>query len=264
MAQFLTETAMITGISFFIAYLFTLILLPSINNLAEKQLGVDLTESSIWISVLGVFVFTTLLSGIYPALVISSFKPITALKGQGREQKNTISLRKALVVLQFGLTSLLIVAALIVQMQIDYINQKDLGIAKEQLVSIHQDQKLTEKYEVLRNELIASNAIDDVTLAGPSPLNMVASSSGVSWPGKTLEQENIEFALLWTAHNFVDVFDIPLSAGSFYREGSTDTLNIVVNEKAVEIMGLEDPVGEKRSIVAKTQTDYRRAQGFSQ
>lgn len=244
MGQFLTETTLITGISFLIAYVFTLFLLPSVNNLAEKQLSLNFTEPLIWLGVFVVFVCTTLLSGVYPALVISSFRPIAALKGKGQEQKNTISLRKALVVLQFGLTSLLIVAALVVRMQIEYINQKDLGIAKEQLVSIHQDKVLTEKYEVLRNELLTSNAIEDVTLAGPSPLNMVASSSGVSWPGKTLEQENIEFSLLWTAHNFTDVFDVPLKEGNYYREGSTDTLNIVLNEKAVEIMGIKDPIGK--------------------
>ncbi len=244
MGQFLTETTLITGISFLIAYVFTLLLLPSVNGLAEKQLSLNFTEPLIWLGVFVVFVCTTLLSGVYPALVISSFRPIAALKGKGQEQKNTISLRKALVVLQFGLTSLLIVAALVVRLQIEYINQKDLGIAKEQLVSIHQDKVLTAKYEVLRNELLTSNAIEDVTLAGPSPLNMVASSSGVSWPGKTLEQENIEFSLLWTAHNFIDVFDVPLKEGSYYREGSTDTLNIVLNEKAVEIMGIKDPIGK--------------------
>lgn len=244
MGQFLTETTLITGISFLIAYIFTLLLLPSVNSLAEKQLALNFTEPLVWLGVFVVFVCTTLLSGVYPSLVISSFRPIAALKGQGQEQKNTISLRKSLVVLQFGLTCLLIVAALTVRLQIEYINQKDLGIAKEQLVSIHQDKVLTDKYEVLRNELLASNAIEDVTLAGPSPLNMVASSSGVSWPGKTLEQGNIEFSLLWTAHNFIDVFDVPLKEGSYYREGSTDTFNIVLNEKAVEIMGIKDPVGK--------------------
>jgi len=244
MQQFLTETSLITGISFVLAFIFTFLLLPGVNNLVEKQLSLNLTEPLIWMGIIGAFVFTTLLSGVYPALVISSFRPIVALKGPGKERKNNISLRKALVVLQFGLTSLLIVAALIVRSQIEYINQKDLGIAKEQLISIHQDEALTSKYEVLRNQLLASNAIEDVTLAGPSPLDMVASSSGVSWPGKTLDQENIDFSLLWTAHNFNEVFDVPLNEGIYYREGSVDTLNIVLNEKAVEIMGLEDPVGK--------------------
>ena len=128
------------------------------------------------------------------------------------------------MVLQFGLAILLIVAAIVVKQQVNYINEKDLGIAKDHIVSIHQDNDLTEKYEVLRNELLASQDIQDVTLAGPFPLDMGASSSGVAWPGKTNDQQNIEFSLLWTAYNLPEVFKIPMSEGSYYREGSVDTL----------------------------------------
>ena len=242
--QFLVETTFITSISFALAYFFTLLLLPGASEFADKELGIDLSQPGIWLSILGVFVFTTLLSGIYPALVISSFKPIVALKGQAREKSNTISFRKGLVVLQFGLTILLIIAAITVRLQVNYINEKDLGITRDHIVSIHQDKEVTAKYEVLHNELIASEAIEDVTLAGPSPLDIGASTSGINWAGKSIEQENVDFTMLWTAYNFPDVFDVPISSGSYYREGSTDTLNIVLNQKAIEIMGLKDPVGK--------------------
>lgn len=242
--QFLTETSIITSISLVVGLLLTWLLLPSINTFTEKNLEIDIAQPGIWLSALGIFAFTTFLSGAYPSFVVSSFSPVDALKGQAKEKKNTISLRKVLVVLQFGMSVLLIVAAIVVKQQVDYINQKDLGIAKNHIVSIHQDQVLTDKYGVLRNELIASSAIEGVTLAGPSPLDMMASSSGVNWAGKTLDQENIEFSLLWTAYNFPDVFDIPISDGAYYREGTTDSLNVVLNEKAVQIIGLEDPVGK--------------------
>lgn len=242
--QFLTETAIVTSISFLIAFALALMLLPSVNEFVGKTMDMGLTRSGIWISIISVFIVTTILAGFYPAFVISSFKTVDALKGRAHEKKNTISFRKGLVVLQFGLALLMIVAAIVVKLQVDYINMKDLGIAKDHIVSTHQDQKLTEKYEVLRSELLTSNAIEDVTLAGPFPLDMGASTSGVNWQGKTLDEQNIEFSLLWTAYNFPEVFDIPLSDGRYYSEGSKDTLNIVVNEKAVEIMGLSDPVGK--------------------
>ena len=242
--QFLTETAIVTSISFALAYLFSWLLVPSMNILVDKKLEIVSSSPGLWLGVFIVFVITTLLSGLYPSLVISSYRPVTALKGKGQEQKNTISLRKGLVVLQFGLAVLLMVAAITVRQQIDYINEKDLGLTKDHIVSIHQDGALTAKYESVRNQMMISNAIEDITLAGPSPLDMVASSSGVQWPGKNVEQQNIEFALLWTASNFPEVFDIPLHQGSYYREGSADTLNIVVNQKAVEIMGIENPVGK--------------------
>jgi ABC-type antimicrobial peptide transport system permease subunit len=136
------------------------------------------------------------------------------------------------------------VAAVIVRQQINYINQKDLGIAREHLAYIHQDQKVTQKYEVLRQQLLQADGIEAITVAGPSPLNMVASSSGVHWPGKAEDQSNIEFALLWSAYNFPEVFDIPLSAGRYYNKASKDTINILVNERALEIMGITDPLGK--------------------
>ncbi len=265
-SQFMTETALITFISFVIAYTLTFLLLPSINIFASKNLAIGVADFGIWMSILGVFIVTTLLSGIYPAVVISSFKPISALKGMGKEKKNTISFRKGLVVLQFGLSILLIVVAIIVKQQVNFINQKDLGLEKNHVISIHQDQKLTDKYEVLYNELIASNGIADVTLVGPSPLDMGASTSGVSWAGKSEDEEHIEFSILWTAHNFLDVFEIPLSEGSYYREGTADTLNIVLNQKAVEIMNIKDPVGKtievwgnKRQIIGVIKDFHNRS-----
>jgi ABC-type antimicrobial peptide transport system permease subunit len=249
--QFLTETAIITFISFLIASLFTGLLFPFVNSFTDKNLEINLAQPAIWLVITAIFIVTTLLSGAYPAFVIASFEPVDALKGKGQEKKNTITLRKALVVLQFGISILLIVAAIIVRQQITYINEKDLGITRDHIVSIHQDQKLTDKYEVLRNELLTSEDIADVTLAGPSPLDMAASSSGVNWPGKTTDQENIEFSLLWTDYNFPRVFDIPIDKGTYYGKETVDTLNVVLNQKAVEIIGLEDPVGKTVQIWGK-------------
>ncbi|TMU55201.1 FtsX-like permease family protein [Flagellimonas algicola] len=243
--QFFTETSLITATSFLAGIVITLLLLPFVNVLTNKNLGFDISEPQLWLTLLGVFLLTTFLSAVYPSFIISSFKPVAALKGLGKEQKSTTSFRKGLVVLQFSLALLLIISALVIQKQVDFVNQKDLGIAKNHIISIHQDEVLTQKYEALKNELMASEGIADVTLVGPSPLSTPASSSGVSWPGKTQEQENIEFALLWTAHNFPEAFEIPVKHGTYYREGTQDTLNLVVNYTAAQLMDLGDnPIGK--------------------
>ena len=252
--QFLTETSIITLIAFMLALGITMFVLPEISDFVGKALKIDFGNPVFWMIIIGLFVFTVLFSGVYPALVISSFNPVEALKGKANEKKATISLRKGLVVLQFGLTVLLMVSALIVKQQVKYINEKDLGIVRDHIVSIHQDAALTKKYETLRNELIASNSIEDVTLVGPSPLDINASSSGVVWPKKEVAQENIEFSLLWTAYNFPKVFDVPTVSGNYYREGSLDTLNIVLNEKAIEIMGMKDPIGKTIQIWGQQRT----------
>lgn len=244
--QFFTETTVITALSFLIGLLLTVMFLPLMNGLTGKLIELDFTSPQFILIICAVLLFTTLLSGAYPSFIISSFRPVEALKGGLRsESKSTTSFRKGLVVLQFALSILLIVSALVIQNQVDYINNKDLGIAKDHMVSIHQDENITNKYAALKNELLASEGIVDVTLVGPSPLQTPASTSGVNWPGKTQEEENIEFALLWTAHDFPKVFDIPIEYGSYYKEGSQDTLNIVINQKGAELMQLgNDPIGK--------------------
>ncbi len=266
-SQFFTETAMVTSISFLVGIFLAFLMLPFVNTLTGKELVIDFTQQYLLLTVLGVYVFTTLLSGAYPSLVVSSFRPVSALKGVVQEGKKTISLRKGLVVVQFSLAILLIISALVIREQVDYINNKDLGIAKDHIISIHQDQVLTEKYEVLRNELLSAEGIEGVTLAGPSPLATPASSSGVSWPGKTKDQENVEFALLWTAHNFPEIFDIPIQEGHYYNEGSQDTLNLVINQTAASILGFQDNAvgktvqlwGAQRQIIGVVKDFHNRS-----
>jgi ABC-type antimicrobial peptide transport system permease subunit len=242
--QFLTETSLITFISFSVAGLMCWLLFPTADTLTGKLLETNLGQPVVWLSVLALFLLTTSLAGTYPAFVIASYNPVEALKGKGREKQDTISLRKGLVVLQFSISVLLIVSALIVRQQIYYISHKDLGIARDHLIAIKQDKALAEKYDVVRAELMASDAIGDVTLAGPTPLSMFMSTQGLNWPGKSTEQGNIEFSLLWTSYNFPEVFEIPVVKGTYFKEGTKDTLNIVVNQKTVEIMGMEDPIGK--------------------
>ncbi|MEE9372283.1 MAG: ABC transporter permease [Saprospiraceae bacterium] len=243
--QFMIEAGVITLISIGLAYALAELLLPQVRMITGKMLVFDLSQPAFWIGFAGIFGLTTLLSGAYPAFVLSRFRPVTALKGTASQRGKSISLRKGLVVVQFVLALLLIVAALVVRQQVEYIKNKNLGIAKNNLLVIHQDDKITAQYDVLYNELITQKGIAGITLAGPSPLNMQASTNGVGWSEKRPDQENIEFSMLWTASNFLDVFDVPLVSGRFYREGSVyDTTNIVFNETAIGIMGLTNPIGK--------------------
>ena len=265
--QFMVEAGAITFVSVVMATVWVQLLLPQVNLITNKTLIFSIVQPAIWQGVLAIFFITTLLSGAYPSFVMSSFRPINVLKGKNKEQRGTVSFRKTLVVLQFGLALLLIVSAIVVQQQVHFIKNKNLGIDKENLLTIHQDEKITEHYKVLRNELIQSDGIADVTVAGPSPLNMQASTSGVLWPGKRPDQENIEFQILWSANNFPDVFDLKMAAGEFYRgDAITDSVHIVFNEKAIEIMEIEDPVGKTiqwwdkpRQIIGVVQDFHNRS-----
>lgn len=246
--QFMTEASLISFISLLLAAMIAKMLLPTASLITEKELSFDLYQPGIWVGMLIIFGLTTLLSGAYPSFILSKFQPVHVLKSKTRQSTGIFSIRKGLVVFQFVLALLLIVSALVVREQIQFVQTKNLGIAKDNLIYIHQDKNITEHYDLLRNTLIKSPHIQDVTVAGPSPINMQASTSGVSWPGKRPDQENIEFQILWTAHNFPEVFDVPIKEGRFYREGSLyDSTTVVFNEEAIRIMGIEDPIGKSIS-----------------
>ena len=244
--QFMIEAGVITFISIGLAYAMAELLIPQVRLITEKPLAFDHSQPVFWAGIGGMFLFTTILSGAYPAFVLSKFRPVNALKGNASGQSvSGASFRKGLVVMQFVLALLLIVGAIVVRQQVNYIKNKNLGIAKNNLMFIHQDDKITAQYDVLYNELVAQKGIVDMTAAGPSPLDIQSSTSGVEWPEKRPDQQNIEFSMIWTASNFLEVFDIPLVEGRFYREGSVfDTTSIVFNETAIDIMGLSDPIGQ--------------------
>ncbi len=244
--QFLTEAITISTFSIVIGLLLARLLLPSLELLTEKSLTIPYQQPGFWIILLLAALFTGLLAGSYPAFVLSSFRPIQVLKGKLVEKMHGISFRRVLVTIQFTLALLLIVSAIVIRSQVQYIQTKNLGLEKDHVLMIHQDAKVTDKYEVLRNELEARQEIVGVTVAGPNPLAISASTGGVTWPKKRPDQANVEIAILWSAHNFPEVFNIPMAAGRYYREEDfPDSTHIVLNEKAVEIMELgPDPIGQ--------------------
>ena len=244
--QFIVEALAITFVAVLVALLATRFLVPQLELITGKEITIEYTSPIFWCSILGLTFVTGLLAGAYPAFILSSFRPVNVLKGKAFQKIHGLSFRRVLVVVQFSLALLLIVSAMVVRKQIFYIQNTHLGLAKDNLLAIHQDEKVTAKYTVLKQTLEAHDAVSGVTVAGPNPHRMSASTSGVKWPKKRPDQENIEFAILWSAHNFPEVFDVPLASGRFYRESEyPDSIHIVLNEKAVEIMELgEDPIGQ--------------------
>ena len=192
MWQFMVEAGVITVISVGVAILLAHIAIPHVSLITEKSLAIHYGQPQFWIGIFAMVTLTTLLSGTYPAFILSSFRPINTLKGKIAEHSGGISFRKGLVIVQFILALLLIVGALVIQEQVDFIKNKNLGINKDNLMVLHHDEKISAKMDALRNELLAQEAIVKVTSAGPSPIDIQASTSGVSWPGKRAEQENQE------------------------------------------------------------------------
>ena len=244
MVQFMVEAAVITTISVGAGILLAEMLLPFVRNITEKMLDFQYGQLSFWIGIFLIITSTTILSGAYPSFVLSAFQPVRVLKGRTNQSFGKVSFRKGLVVLQFVLALLLIVGAVIIQQQIQYIQNKNLGLDKDNRIFIPKDQKISEKYDLLKNNLMQQPGIVSVVSTSHSPIEVQASTSGVQWPGKRPDQSHQEFSMLWTEDNFLEAFNIPLIDGQFYMDGTTiDTTHLVVNQKAIELMGLEQPVG---------------------
>ena len=242
--QFMVEAGVITFISVGLGLLLAQLALPQVQLLTEKMLQFDYTAPMFWASIGLIIVLATLLSGTYPAFVLSSFRPVEVLKGKLQSQARSIGLRKGLVIIQFVLALLLIVGAFVIKQQVQFIQDKNLGINKDNLIVIERGSEITSNFDVLRDKLLQAPGIDQITIGPTSPVDIMSSTSGVSWPGKLPEDQHLEFSYFWAASNFLETVDIPLAAGRFYREDAPfDTTSIVLNQKAVEVMGLEDPIG---------------------
>ncbi|MEL6591075.1 MAG: ABC transporter permease [Bacteroidota bacterium] len=243
--QFMVEAGVITLLSIGLALLLAQLALPQVQLITEKMLQFDYTAPIFWGSIGAIMLITTLLSGTYPAFVLSSFRPTEVLKRKIKRKSKGIGLRKGLVITQFVLALLLVVSAFVIKEQVQYIQDKNLGISKDNLITIERGAEISDNYRVLREELLKAPGIEQVTIGPSSPLDIPSSTTGVSWPGKLQEDQNQEFRHFWAASNFLETVDVSLVAGRFYREDAPyDTSSIVLNQKAIEVMGLQDPIGQ--------------------
>ncbi|MEM6699334.1 MAG: FtsX-like permease family protein, partial [Bacteroidota bacterium] len=243
--QFMSEAFFITFLSIGMAILLAQLALPWLSQLTDKELYFAYASPSFWLFIAAVIGITGLLAGTYPAFVLSAFRPVQVLKGKLTTRTQKVNLRKMLVVVQFTLAALLILFALLVQQQIHFIKNTNLGLDRENIISIYKDEILSEKYDVIKKELLKEASIQDVTVTGNTPIDLQSSTTGIKWEGKQEQEQNTSFKLQWADYNYLDVFKIPLASGRFYEEAmQSDSTALVINETAAEVMGMEDAVGQ--------------------
>ncbi|MEM9887406.1 MAG: ABC transporter permease [Bacteroidota bacterium] len=243
--QFMSEAFFITFLSIGIAILLAQLALPWLSQLTDKELHFAYTSPAFWLFIAAIIGVTSLLAGTYPAFVLSAFRPVQVLKGKLTARTQKVNLRKMLVVVQFTLAALLILFALLVQQQIHFIKNTNLGLDRENIISIYKDEILSEKYDIIKKELLKESSIQDVTVTGNTPIDLQSSTTGIKWEGKQEQEQNTSFKLQWADYNYLDIFKIPLADGRFYEEAmQSDSTALVINETAAEVMGMENAVGK--------------------
>ena len=243
--QFLSESFLVVLIAFIIAVFLVLLFLPSFNQLADKQIIFPFTNGLFWIISLVFILFTGLLSGSYPALYLSSFKPVKVLKGTFRVGKSATSFRKVLVVVQFTVSIILIIGTIVVEEQIQHSKNRPMGYENSELIMIGKNTEEYEgKYNQIRNDLLNKRAIAEMATSS-SPLTEIwSSTSGFEWEGKDPNFAT-NIVNISISHDFGKTVEWEIVEGrDFSREFKTDSTAFVLNETAVQYMGLLKPVGK--------------------
>ncbi|WP_281988626.1 ABC transporter permease [Aquimarina aggregata] len=242
--QYFAESIMTAFVSLVLAFLVVVLFIPQFNIITGKSLSLNFDPLTIGLIFLIAF-FTGILAGSYPALHLSGFKPVSILRGRLKNSWEEIWVRKGLVVFQFSLSIILIIAVLLVSQQVNYVQSKNLGMDKDNVVYFKQEGKLRQNAETFLKEL---NAIPNVVNAAMTSQNIIGTNinttGGLVWTGNEEERQS-RFKELRIGHDFIETMDMKLKEGrSFSRDFPADSAAIVFNETALKMMSIDDPIGK--------------------
>ena len=245
--QFMGEALIFALIAFVVSLVFVELLLPVFNNLSQKNLSLDVqTNIGFYGQMLLIALVTGVISGSYPALYLSSFRPIHVLKGTLVSGRKGAFVRKCLVVLQFSLSVILIIGTVVVHYQLQYVHNKKLGLDRENLVYVRLQREAWTRYDALKSRLLELSSVAAVTRTSELPLNISSSDARFQWEGKD-PLDNILFHTISVDADYADVFKMEVMEGRFFAEGFFGDSNaVVVNEEAAKI------IGEGKSVIGKT------------
>ena len=241
--QFLSEAVLMSLLSLIIALGWVALVLPQFNLLTDKSLHLNINAEHILI-VLGIVISTGLIAGSYPALYLSKFKPVAVLKGVRATSSGEQWLRKGLVVFQFALSVIFIVGVLVVNRQMDYIQTKNIGFNRDHVISFERA-RFSGDPDVFLSELRNTPGVISVANMWNSILGGGGGQSGYSWRGEVAD-EDFRFKSPLISYNVVETLGMDVLAGrGFSKEHGDDDSKIVINEAALNLMAIENPIGEK-------------------
>ena len=257
--QYLSESILMAFLSLIIALLAVEMLLPQFNQITGKSLSLNF-DLNIMISLLAISLFTGLVSGSYPAFYLSGFNPVTVFKGKVSTSPVELWTRKGLVLFQFMISVILIVSVMVIYMQMQYIQSKNLGLNKDHILCFKNDAQLKKNIDVFLSELRktsgvinASNSSNDFTGRHSS------TTGGIIFK----EKNNFRFASMDVNFDFFETMNIKLKAGrTFSKQFGSEPGSIILNEKGIQVLGIEDPVGKTVQVWGKDRQIVGIVQDF--
>jgi ABC-type antimicrobial peptide transport system permease subunit len=241
--QFFSESFITVGFATVFSLLIVVLSLPLFNDIAAKVMTVPWANPVLWMTIIGFALIAGLLAGSYPALYLSSFKPVKVLKGTFRAGRFASIPRKVLVVIQFSVSVSLIVGTIIVFQQLQHARNRPVGYSRDGLVTVYMiTPDLYRNYQVIRNELLQSGAVTDVASSSGPVTEVWSNNSGIMWEGMPDGMET-NFVLSWVSQEYGKTVGWQFLQGrDFSEEIASDSSAAVINRAAVKYMGMNDPV----------------------
>jgi ABC-type antimicrobial peptide transport system permease subunit len=241
--QFLTEAMLMTFISLLLSMSLVTWFLPYFRQLTGARVSLDMSNFSNWGSILAVGLFTGLLAGSYPALFLSSFKPVKVLKGIiGTRKGGGSFIRKSLVTFQFVISIFLITGTIVLYLQVRHVEHRPIGYDPANLIDLRARGDMSGKFSLVKNELLKVPGVISVSAGSDNLIHFGAQTDGIQWPGKTPDQ-NFMIYTSSVQYNWVKTAGLHLMEGrDFNPVYGTDTNACLLNQTAVRKMGLKAPV----------------------
>ncbi|HEY5748835.1 MAG TPA: ABC transporter permease [Chryseolinea sp.] len=243
--QFFTESFLVVSLAFAFAIFLVQLFLPWFNEIANKNILIDWANPRLWMVIVFCVFLTAFIAGSYPAFYLSAFSPIKVLKGAVKLGRYASVPRKVLVVLQFTVSVTLIIGTIIVHQQIQFAKNRPVGYDLNGLIALPiKTEEVKKKYSVLRNDLLASGVISEVSTSETTVTNLWWSDWGFQWKGK---DPNLQDMIYRGAvdYEFGKTVGWKIKEGrDFSREFPSDSSAMILNETAVSYMGFKNPIGE--------------------
>jgi len=245
--QFLTESILLSFLAMIIGLVLAALVLPFFNDLANKNLSIPYLDTSFIALLLISVLFIGVLAGVYPSFFLSAFRPANVLKGKLSLGTKSGLLRSTLVVIQFCASVFLIVGTLVIYRQLNFIQNKKLGFNKEQVILVEDVYALDNNIDAFKNQILQNSNVLSATITSFLPVSSSRSDSGF-WPeGEQPDELNSVSMQIWSVdHDYVPTMGMEIIEGrNFSRDFPSDSTAIILNERAAELFGYEDPIGKK-------------------
>jgi putative ABC transport system permease protein len=252
-SQFLIESGVICFSALLLGLIIIQLVLPFFNGLSGKDLQFDILDNRNLFTIGSVLFLSWLIAGLYPAILLSSFNPIKAIRGKLLLSGGNAFFRKALVIMQFTLSIGIIAATLIIQKQMEFIGNKHLGFDKENIFTFWMQGEMASRIQTVKTELEKHPGIDYVTAANQRLWQLENTTGDTDWEGKDPETPFMIKAVN-VLENFKGALNLEVIEGRWFSEDRADTASYILNETAVKATGIEEPIGKSFTLWGKKGT----------